>query len=267
MRNSILLLMLLSIFIAMAFISTTTTTIKKNPELSLDPNLQCGAPCSLDAGIGVATLDHECVEIDKFVDEKRCCIDKDCAPQGVCTNGKCRVPITSCPDINHDGVVDENDINSCNSANPPDGCDADGDGDVDVLDTQRLAFLIGSPSTNFPECPPVTTCNAQTCGAFGGICCNNVCINWLEDENNCGGCDVQCVAGTSCVSGSCQSNCNEQVCNSFGAICCPGFDGCVQWWDDENNCGGCRIQCDPGEECVLNTPGVLASGAQCKVTA
>src|SRR3972149_6621695 len=105
MRNSILLLILISIFIAMVFISTTNTTIKKNTELSLDPNLQCGAPCSKEAGIGVVTIDRQCIEIDKFVNEQHCCIDKDCNPTGSCRQGVCFVPHPYCPDINSDGKI------------------------------------------------------------------------------------------------------------------------------------------------------------------
>ena len=41
------------------------------------------------------------------------------------------------------------------------------------------------------------TC-ADPCHAVGAICCEPTCVNWADDENNCGGCGIVCPAGSTC---------------------------------------------------------------------
>src|SRR3989344_5277149 len=58
--------------------------------------------------------------------------------------------------------------------------------------------------------------------------------------------------------------CDANACSGYGAICCSGVNGCIQWWQDNNNCGGCGVQCPSGTQCSLNTPGNYQNGASCK---
>ncbi|MBI5061203.1 MAG: hypothetical protein HZB67_02720 [Candidatus Aenigmarchaeota archaeon] len=50
----------------------------------------CGAPCPLeDGGIGVTTLDSQCLPIRQYYDEKHCCVNYDCAIGQECLKGVC----------------------------------------------------------------------------------------------------------------------------------------------------------------------------------
>ncbi len=53
-------------------------------------------------------------------------------------------------------------------------------------------------------------------------------------------------------------------CKYYGAICCPGNNNCIQWWNDNNNCGGCGIKCGANQTCQPNDPSNYSKGASCK---
>lgn len=95
--------------------------------------------------------------------------------------------------------------------------------------------------------------NSGHCG--GGVPCGGVCTRTASDSANCGACGHSCaaaMAGSSCLSGTCQ-------CGS-GRTACPGAGGattCAVTATDAANCGACGKQCQTGATC---------GGGKCVVT-
>ncbi|XP_022151290.1 stigma-specific STIG1-like protein 1 [Momordica charantia] len=61
----------------------------------------------------------------------------------------------------------------------------------------------------------------------GWECCNNKCVNLMNDKHNCGGCKNKC---------------------KYTAECCRGQ--CVDVAYDKRHCGQCNHHCDRGKFCV-----------------
>src|SRR6185437_3002579 len=74
--------------------------------------------------------------------------------------------------------------------------------------------------------------NATGC-IDGGPCCNQQCVYFENDRNNCGACDNVCPPGNDCVDGQCQ-------CGDQGTMC---NNECVDTQIDKNHCGNCETQC------------------------
>ncbi len=50
----------------------------------------CGAPCVMEGGsIGATAMDSQCIPVSKYYDERRCCVDYDCAEGQKCVSGVC----------------------------------------------------------------------------------------------------------------------------------------------------------------------------------
>lgn len=115
-------------------------------------------------------------------------------------------------------------------------------------------------------CPPgydcgQTGCSKATCDPPLVMCGAN-CTDIDSDNRNCGECGYDCAVreplppGTvappnmffTCVSG----RCNVQKCQIFYANCNQVLtDGCeVDTRTDRMNCGGCGVECAPGEMCL-----------------
>jgi hypothetical protein len=86
----------------------------------------------------------------------------------------------------------------------------------------------------------------------------NTCTDVRYDEQNCGGCGVQCDPGDKCIGGQCftetGADCNGgQGCDDT-TLCCDegGVGQCLDDWtlrNDGQNCGGCGIACADGTQC------------------
>jgi len=96
-------------------------------------------------------------------------------------------------------------------------------------------------------------CNPDNCAVYGTICCSGSdnCINWTNDNNNCGGCGIRCINGQTCVYNSSNQTakcvCQESNCNYYGTTCCN--NQCANIWTDPNNCGNCGNRCVSGQTC------------------
>ncbi|QCD77164.1 stigma-specific STIG1-like protein 1 [Vigna unguiculata] len=65
-------------------------------------------------------------------------------------------------------------------------------------------------------------------GSAGPDCCNNKCVKFLTDRQNCGRCGKKC---------------------SFGKICCEGK--CVNPNTNKKHCGKCGNKCNAKGSCVF----------------
>lgn len=137
-----------------------------------------------------------------------------------------------------------------------DGCEVDVLSDPNNCGACGKVCASGDPCINGKcGCPPPS------------INCDGRCVNPQIDDENCGGCGIVCeppqdacdepppFTGYGCVGGTCghlkcaigMSDCNNDL---AGPNKCQS-DGCeADTQHDVNNCGGCGIQCKPGEECI-----------------
>ncbi len=90
---------------------------------------------------------------------------------------------------------------------------------------------------DFNDC----SCTDDPCP--GGALCGTVCVDTVNDRNNCGSCGNVCSDGVPCIAGSC--------------TCPPGFSacptGCEDLASDASNCGACGTVCRFGTSCVAGT--------------
>ena len=114
-------------------------------------------------------------------------------------------------------------------------------------------------TTSCSQAFPGSLCSPD--GMSFGMCCGELgssCVNPVTDPQNCGGCNVQCPAGQSCVQGACSGDtpacpAGSQVgyCNLDGGpgfLCCAG-GGCTNVLADPQNCGFCGQACLSGQTC------------------
>jgi hypothetical protein len=110
---------------------------------------------------------------------------------------------------------------------------------------------VPDPGMDMPVCPPPLTL------------CGGVCVDTMNDPNNCGGCGMVCPDGSLCIGGMCvpMDPCEGIIC-ADGLSCCEGE--CVDLMRDPDHCGGCGLVCpfgtsDPGlnmEGCLMLELGV-----------
>jgi len=99
--------------------------------------------------------------------------------------------------------------------------------------------------------------NPQFCE--NGACCGTECIDTRLNARNCGGCGIQCEAGTVCSNGKCGCLPTGTACGS-GQSCC-GNQGCKSLSSDIKNCGGCGQNCGDGATCENGA--CLCNGVTC----
>jgi hypothetical protein len=115
-------------------------------------------------------------------------------------------------------------------------------------------------------------CLQSGCGAFAitawcaspsgspGVCCGEACADIANDPANCGGCNVSCPAGQTCVEGLCSGTTapcgaghTNEACDlpdgGPNGLCCPG-GGCIDVTSDSKNCGFCGHACTGVQTCV-----------------
>jgi hypothetical protein len=89
--------------------------------------------------------------------------------------------------------------------------------------------------------------NCGGCGRLcppGWRCCGGACINPATDPNNCGTCGAACPAGAACVNGKCTCPAGTTICSGR----------CTDLSTDPANCGHCGASCGTAS-CVNGTCG------------
>lgn len=86
--------------------------------------------------------------------------------------------------------------------------------------------------------PPDTGVDAGPLCDLGQLECSGVCVDAIDDPQNCGDCGVVCSLGEVCSLGVCASICQSEL--NFCA------NRCVDSSTDPDNCGGCNMRCVSG---------------------
>ncbi len=84
--------------------------------------------------------------------------------------------------------------------------------------------------------------------------CGETCVDYLNDQDNCGACGNVCGDGTCCSNGQCAALCG------VGDAWCNGE--CADVQDDNNNCGACGNICGDGTCCNNGTCESLCGAGQ-----
>jgi Stigma-specific protein, Stig1 len=235
------------------------TTSGQQPRMEITPAFQRVItdiiPPSCAAGQSICN--GRCVYL--MTDSENCgTCENDCSKlpnveKAACSNGKC-------------GLTCRHNYADCNH-NPSDGCE------VYVLDNFDNCGSCGNICQfdhGYGECSN-GQCVFEGCN-IGYMDCNHNpsdgCeVHVMSDNQQCGGCGpaYKCRNSKICYNGCCQDPNNIQSCESLrelylntprigadGYPCPVGYmdcnnesaDGCeVNWWNDENHCGGCEIKC------------------------
>src|SRR4051812_6107950 len=82
----------------------------------------------------------------------------------------------------------------------------------------------------------------------GGRCCGSLCVDTMNDANNCGGCNAKCDDGLLCSAGVCKCVAATGGGVMTGTDCglgqsCCGATGCKSLATDAFNCGSCGHSC------------------------
>lgn len=120
----------------------------------------------------------------------------------------------------------------------------------------------GAPSTGAGGSAPLQPTNPTDAAhvvdggcAQGQADCGGRCIDTLSNPAHCGGCNLPCAVGASCVNGACALGCAQ------GQSMCEG--GCTTTVSDPANCGSCGQSCAPGQFCDAGVCSATCSGIQC----
>ncbi|MDX9721034.1 MAG: MXAN_6577-like cysteine-rich protein [Myxococcota bacterium] len=192
-----------------------------------------------------------------------------CVENSDCPEGQLCDPLGKvCVDAELLDLIDSDDgqdtTGSCGGLDCPDGYECCGElcvdtktscvlstgGSLDCENTYHcgecnLACSPGELCTN-----GICLCNGTECDP-GSVCCGGeTCIDVQKDNFNCGACDRSCPTNQECFKGECLCygfGGAFDTCSSFQA-CCPDL-GCFNFEVDPKGCGGCGIECRPGETC------------------
>ena len=87
--------------------------------------------------------------------------------------------------------------------------------------------------------------NCSGCGE--AYCCDGRCVDIMTDAEACGGCNIVCGAGQSCVAGKCETPTDACGGCKEGLTCCGTT--CVALSENDANCGKCGLTCPSDMTC------------------
>jgi hypothetical protein len=191
----------------------------------------CGIVCPPDAPLcrdggctacpdGTSNCDGRCLDLQRDRSNCSACGNQCAGATPICVNGACGPcpsPTSFCGGFCRNLQADAENCGICDHrcAAPTPGC-ANGTCVTDCPQTLGAAYF---PTTN----------------------CSGACVALFQDEQNCGGCGVQCAPDELCT----QSVCSR--CRSSGLTDCGSY--CADTSTDEQNCGGCGVVCPAGQFC------------------
>ena len=227
----------------------------------------CSDTCQKEKGYN-CNGPGKCVDIDECAENTDNCpvgtecentdgsFTCDCEPgftwDGMACVDGCGDGDLQAPEACDDGNTDEKDGCSANCTKET-GYFCMGEGPDSCVDIDECATMADNClDTEICDNDPGTfTC---TCDQTIARVCDNVCTGILDDEYNCGDCDVVCTPNKDCIKGVCCTKPADDLCN----------DVCTDTQSDENNCGDCGKVCNG--TCVTGTccevPNT-ACGTQC----
>jgi hypothetical protein len=157
----------------------------------------------------------------------------ECISAGARGEGPCFGTGSGCPDGQ---TLCQGQCRSCPVGEQlnPETCECDGGG----------GCLEGCDASLCLVCDEASGLCVSKCQSGAG-CCSGVCTP-LNTVSNCGGCGVECLAGTNetatCVAGACGA-----LCTAGFADCDPNVGGCeTNTNTNVNNCGRCGNACTAG---------------------
>ncbi|HEY3354781.1 MAG TPA: hypothetical protein VGQ83_16120 [Polyangia bacterium] len=120
-------------------------------------------------------------------------------------------------------------VAACTGRAPPTGPDAGADAESPP----------DAPSAPADVCP----------GSAPRRYCDGECVWPLTDRSNCGACGHVCdpKRAPECLEGTCGCTGNDGGPCPADRFCC--WTGCQDLLHDPANCGGCALQCPPGQAC------------------
>lgn len=121
----------------------------------------------------------------------------------------------------------------------------------------RLA-LAGLLATTLVACGSRQATEPQDAGVAcdGQMLCGGFCVDTKDDPRHCGGCDVACASGLTCVAGACTLRCPA------GFTDCGGT--CRDLQLDPAACGSCGVACDKDLVCSKGTCSLECRGGSVK---
>lgn len=102
-----------------------------------------------------------------------------------------------------------------------------------LTDAMRVSFSFKPAAQGCP--PELAACGAQ-------------CVDTSSDPSNCGGCNIACATGESCMAAACVAL--PPTCDAPLFLC---GSQCVDTAVDQGNCGACGNACALGESCLAGT--------------
>ncbi|MBS2017522.1 MAG: hypothetical protein JST00_31865 [Deltaproteobacteria bacterium] len=232
--------------------STSTSSSSgtySSPTKVCDGNLTlCANGC-----VDLSTAAKHCGECGRA-----CNADQGCV-SGKCAALDCRKGLTACEGQCRDFTSDPTSCGRCGKA-----CQGDErciQGVCGLLCPAGAVICAGrcvEPNSDPSHCGATPGCGegrgsaGVVCGGgscLGGQCvadcpdgkdmCPSGCVDFANDDANCGSCGLACGSGR---------HCSARVCCPVGQSACMGV--CRDTTSDPTSCGGCGIACNAGERCV-----------------
>jgi hypothetical protein len=149
-------------------------------------------------------------------------------------------------DRDGDGLFDDDETGVYGT--DPDNPDSDGDGSDDGQEV-------------YDGTDPLTPQGGAGCDA-GLTDCGGICVDLVNDRNNCGACGAACAELVNCWESNCGGIPDDPAPLACGAGLTECTGACVDLNSDVNNCSFCGYVCAPGDICTSGqcTPAACEAG-------